>query len=128
MQKQKSFDAVVSKHSDELEGLQKVTQEQVLALQKSIAGKDEEIEAMRNEISDLHHQLAQQSGVLSAEMEDKQTVKLELTDKEKIIDMLQADATMYKVELNNAKELISQLELKQLSKKQQLDNNEKEND
>ena len=125
IEKQKSFDAAVSKHSDELEGLQKVTREQVLALQKSIAGKDEDIDAMRNEISDLHHQLAQQSGVLSAEMEDKQTVKLELTDKEKIIDMLQADATMYKVELNNAKELISQLELKQLSKKQQLDNNEK---
>ena len=126
IEKQKSFDAAVSKHSDELEGLQKVTREQVLALQKSIAGKDEDIDAMRNEISDLHHQLAQQSGVLSAEMEDKQTMKLELTDKEKMIEMLKADATMYKVELNNAKELISQLELEQLSMKQQLANNEKE--
>ena len=126
IEKQKSFDAAVSKHSDELEGLQKVTQEQVLALQKSIAGKDEEIDAMRNEISDLHHQLAQQSGVLSGEMVDKQKMKLELTDKEKMIEMLKADTIMYKIELNDAKELISQLELEQLSMKQQLANNEKE--
>ena len=126
MMKQKSFDDAVSKHSDELEGLQKARQNQVLALQKSIAGKDEEIDSMRNEVSDLHDQLAKQSGVLSAEMEDKQIMKLELTDKEKMIDMLQADATMYKVELNDARELISQLELERMSMKQQIANNQKE--
>ena len=126
MMKQKSFDDAVSKHLDELEGLQKASQNQVLALQKSIAGKDEEINTRRNEVSDLHDQLAKQSGVLSAEMEDKQIMKLELADKEKMIDMLQADATIYKVELNDARELISKLELEQVSMKQQLANNQKE--
>ena len=126
MMKQKSYDDALSKHSDELEGLQKASQNQVLALQKSIAGKDEEIDTRKNEVSDLHDQLAKQSGVLSAEVEDKQIMKLELTDKEKMIDMLQADATMYKVELNDAKELITQLELERVSMKQQLANNQKE--
>ena len=123
MMKQKSFDDAVSKHSDELEGLQKVSQNQVLALQKSIVGKEEEIDTMRNEVSNLHDQLANKSSELSAEMEDKQIIKFELTDKEKMIDMLQADAT---VELNDAKELISQLELEGVSMKQQLANNQKE--
>ena len=36
-------------------------------------------------------------------------MKLELTDKERTIDMLQADIAMYKAELNNAKDSITQL-------------------
>ena len=123
---QNSFDVFVSRHSDELEELQKVTQEQVLTLQKSIAEKDEGLVETRDEISDLHHQLAQQSDLFSAETEEKQTMKHELTDKERIIDMLQADIAMYKVELNNAKDFMSQLKMEQLSMKQEIADNGKE--
>ena len=123
---QNSFDVFVSRHSDELEELQKVTQEQVLTLQKSIAEKDEGLVETRDEISDLHHQLAQQSDLFSAEIEEKQTMKHELTDKERIIDMLQADIAMYKVELNNAKDFMSQLKMEQLSMKQEIADNGKE--
>ena len=123
---QNSFDIFVSRHSDELEELQKVTQEQVLTLQKSIAEKDEGLVETRDEISDLHHQLAQQFDLFSAEIEEKQTMKHELTDKERIIDMLQADIAMYKVELNNAKDCISQLKMEQLSMKQEIADNKKE--
>ena len=115
-EKQNSFDVFVSKHSDELEELQKVTQEQVLTLHKSIAEKDEELVVTKNELSDLYH----------AEIEEKQTMKDELTDKERTIDMLQADIAMYKVELNNAKDFMSQLKVEQLSMKQELADNEKE--
>ena len=125
-EKQNSFDVSVSRHSDELEELQKAAQKQVLTLQTSIAEKDEELVETRNEISDLHHQLAQQSDLFSAEIEEKQTMKHELTDKGSIIDMLQADIAMYKVELNNAKDCISQLKMEQLSMKQELADNEKE--
>ena len=125
-EKQNSFDVSVSRHSDELEELQKVAQKQVLTLQTSIAEKDEGLVETRNEISDLHHQLAQQSDLFSAEIEEKQTMKHELTDKGSIIDMLQADIAMYKVELNNAKDCISQLKMEQLSMKQELADNEKE--
>ena len=123
---QNSFDVFVSRHSDELEELQKVTQEQVLTLQKNIAEKDEGLVETRDEISDLHHQLAQQSDLFSAEIEEKQTMKHELTDKERIIDMLQADIAMYKVELNNAKDFMSQLKMEQLSMKQEIADNGKE--
>ena len=116
IEKQNYFDVSVSRHSDELEELQKVTQEQVLTLQKSIAEKDEELVVTRNKISDLYH----------AEIEEKQTMKDELTDKERTIDMLQADIAMYKVELNNAKDFMSQLKMEQLSMKQELADNEKE--
>ena len=125
-EKQNSFDVSVSRHSDELEELQKVAQKQVLTLQTSVAEKDEGLVETRNEISDLHHQLAQQSDLFSAEIEEKQTMKHELTDKGSIIDMLQADIAMYKVELNNAKDCISQLKMEQLSMKQELADNEKE--
>ena len=110
--KQNSFNAAVSKHSYELEEMQKITQEQsdkVSTLQKEVEEKEEELVVMRKEMSDLHHELTQQADHLSVEAVDKQTLKQELTDKEQIIDKLEADITMYKGELNDTKDLLSQV-------------------
>ena len=120
IEKQMSLDDAVSRHSDELEELQRVTQEQVLTLQKSIVEKDEELVVTSNELSDLHRRLAQQSDMMYTEIQEKQAIRHELTDKKIAIDMLQANIAKYKVELNDAKDLMSQLKLEQLSMKQKL--------
>ena len=61
-------DKAVPKLQQDLKEYRKVTQKQlskISTLQKEVAEKDEEIVVTRNEMSDLHHQLAQQSGLLS---------------------------------------------------------------
>ena len=113
-----NFDVAASKHSDEMEELQKVTQEQIdktLAFQKEIAQK-EELFATKNKMSNPH---CEQSEHLSAEIADKQTMKHELADKKQIIDKLQVDITTYEVELG-------QLKMKWSSVKQELVDGEKE--
>ena len=109
---QNSFNAAVSGHAYELEEMQKITQEQsdkVSTLQKEVKENEEELVVLRKEVSDLHHELTQQADLLSAETANRQTLKQQLTDKERIIDKLEADITMYEGELNDAKDLLSQV-------------------
>ena len=73
-------------------------------LQQEIVQKDEELVAIRNEMS-------MASGVLA--------------DKERSISKLQEDKEIYMAELNDANDLISQLKMKQLSMKQECVENEK---
>ena len=124
--KQNFINGVVGEHSDKLEEFQGVTQEQVSILQKSTAEKDKEFVGIRNKIMDLNHQLAQQANVLSAETEENQRLKCELTDEKKTTEMLQSVIAMYKIELSDAKELVNQLQWEQNSMKQQIADNEKE--
>ena len=129
LSKESSFDAAVCKHSDEMKELQRVTQEHmdnILALQEEVARKEEELAVTRNKMSDLHHELMQQSEHLNAEIADKQTMKHELADKNQIIDKLQAGVTMYEVELDNAKDSLSQLKMEWSSMKQEFVDSEKE--
>ena len=70
-------------------------------LQQEILQKDEELVAIRNEMS----------GVLA--------------DRERSISKLQEDKEIYMAELNDAKDLISQLKMKQLSMKQECVENKK---
>ena len=124
--KQNFINGVVGEHSDELEEFQGVTQEQVSILQKSTAEKDKELVGIRNKIMDLKHQLAQQANLLSAETEENQRLKCELTDEKKTTEMLQSVIAMYKIELSDAKELVNQLQWEQNSMKQQIADNKKE--
>ena len=124
--KQNFINGVVGEHSDKLEEFQGVTQEQVSILQKSTAEKDKEFVGIRNKIMDLNHQLAQQANVLSAETEENQRLKCELTDEKKTTEMLQSVIAMYKIELSDAKELVNQLQWEQNSMKQQIADNKKE--
>ena len=73
-------------------------------LQQEILQKDEELVAIRNEMS-------MASGVLA--------------DKERSISKLQEDKEIYMAELNDANDLISQLKMKQLLMKQESVENEK---
>ena len=67
-------------------------------------------------MSNLHHQLVQQSDLLSVTIyaDKEQPLQCVLANKEKIMDELQADNEMYMAELNDAKDFIQQLKKEQL--------------
>ena len=74
-------------------------------------------------MSNLHHQMVQQSDVLSTAMtsyaEKEQIFQSVLADKERIIDELQSDVEIYTAKLNDVKDSKQQLKTEQLSVKQE---------
>ena len=123
-----SFDAVVSKHSIELEGLKKVSQEQsekLITLQNEVEEKEQQLVMSRKEVSSLRCELTQQSDLLNAETDNKQVMIDELADKERIINTLESYIVWYRAESNNAKKSMQQLKIEQLSMRQELADNAK---
>ena len=104
LQQKMCIDDAVSRHSGELEKLQRVTQEQMLTLQKSLTERDEEIDLTRREIFDLNHRFARQSDELNAEIEEKQAMRHELIDKDIAIDALRKAIAKYKKHPNELEE------------------------
>ena len=122
--KQNSLDVTVSRHSDELEEWQKEGREQldkISALQQEVEEKGEELVTTKSEISNLYHQLVQQSDLLSAAMTKEQAFHSILADKERIIDQLQSDIEMYSAKLNDVKDSMQQLKIQQLVEKDELE-------
>ena len=76
-------------------------------------------------MSNLHHQLVQQSDRFSTTMidyADKEKVfERMLVDKQRIIDALESDIEMYTAKLNDSKDLMQQLKTEQLFEEQQLE-------
>jgi len=68
-------------------------------------------------MSNLHHQLVQQSDQLSTALIDytdkEKAFQSKLADKQRIIDTLQSDIEMYTVKLNDSKDLMQQLKTEQ---------------
>ena len=111
--------------ANELEEWQNESKEQsdkILALQQEVAEKGEELAAAKSEMSNLHHQLVQQSSAtMKSYAEKEQGFQNVLADKERIIGNLQSDIEMYMAKLNDSKDLIQQLKLEQLSEKEELE-------
>ena len=124
--KQSILDDTVSRHSVELMTLKKNFEDQsnnsYSTLQREIAEKEEELVATRKEIFDLNDKLMQQSDLATC----TQTMKLALTDKERIISDLKEDIVKQQTEANNTKHQMSQLEREYLSVKQELASKTKE--
>ena len=121
----KQSDLLSTEMANELEEWQKESKEQsdkILALQQEVAEKGEELATAKSEMSKLHHQLVQQSDLLSATMtsyaEKEQAFQ---NDKERIISNLQSDVEMYMAKLNDSKDLMQQLKLEHLSEKEELE-------
>ena len=93
-----SINIIVSKISNKLEEQQKENQKQamkILDLQQQVAVKEEELVATRSEISNLHHQLVQQSDNLSGVIADKKrTIELADNKKEMIEKLREKDEVM----------------------------------
>ena len=87
-----------------------------------MAEKEEELVAARKEISDQNDKLIQQSDLAAC----TQTMKLALTDKDRIISELKEDNVRQQTEANNTKHQLSQLEREYSSVKQELDSKTKE--
>ena len=115
----------IRKHIN-LEEWQKESQEQldkIVALQQEVKEKGEELVTTKSEMSNLHHQMVQQSDLLSAAMtsyaEKERIFQSVLADKERIVDELQSDVEMYTAKLNDVKDSKQQLKTEQLSVKQE---------
>ena len=91
-------------------------------LEQEVEEKGEELVITKSEISNLQHQLAHQSDLLSATItsyaEKEQTFDGMLTDKQRMINMLRSDVEMYTTKLNDIKESMQQLLTEQSSVKE----------
>ena len=119
--KQNSLDDLsitIQKHSSELEYWQKESQEnmhKIFTLEQAIVEKGEEFVTTRNELSNLHCQLIQQSdqlsGIMTSYANKERAMQNELDDKNTNIDNLHADNVLLKAELDDAKHVMQQLKL-----------------